>query len=452
MVQYRSQDGQLFRLQRIAQFRYNKKFEMNKIHVIGIGFRPLDRKAGDIVLRSDVVLAGSRLLEVFKSYKEYRQVKNRIVVHAGVYETIEYISDNYQKKMLSLLAAGDPMFFGIGRLIVERFGRDVVEVYPDLSSVQAAFSRIREISNNALLMSLHGGPDPAKRRKPEHELAELPVLLQQYDRIAILTDRVNNPAEIAKEILKPGGFSRRVSALTMYVCERLGYPDEKIRQGTPEEISHLSFEHPNVVIIITGKGDDTDTAALSNIKFGLKETEIRHTNGLITKDEVRAAAIHKLRLPHRGVFWDIGAGSGSVSIEAARLCPGLRVFAVEKNQEQIRRLNENRDGFKTASMEIIQGEAPAALNNLPVPDRVFVGGSAGKLALIADFLAEKMSSGIIVINAAAIETLNDAVQGLVRNNFSVEVSQVSVSRSKMINDRTLMTALNPIFIITGERR
>ncbi len=419
---------------------------MNRIHIIGIGFRPLGRKASGIIRGSDIVLASGRLLEVFRGYREYSEVKDRIVVHGSVYETIEYISDNYREKRLSLIAAGDPMFFGIGRLIVERFGRDAVEVYPDLSSIQAAFAAIREPSNNALFMSLHGGPDPAKRRRPEYEITEIPVLVRQYDRIAILTDRVNNPVEIAKTLMKPRG-----SGLTMYVCERLGYPDEKITQGTPEDISRLSFEHPNVVIIIR-RGDDAGTALLSDLRFGLKEAEILHAGGMITKDEVRAVALHRLRLPHRGVFWDIGAGSGSVSIEAARLCPGLRVFAVEKNREQINRLDENRDRFGTANMEIIHGEAPGALKDLPVPDRVFVGGGSAKLGMTADILAEKMNSGIIVINAATIDTLNDAVRNLERNGFSTAISQVSVSRSRIIDGKKHLAALNPVFVITGERK
>ncbi len=419
---------------------------MNRICIIGIGFRPLDGKASDVVLDSDVVLASSRLLEVFRGYREYGEVKDRILVHGSVYETLEYIGDNHRKKRLSLLAAGDPMFFGIGRLIVERFGGDAVEVYPDVSSVQAAFARIREHSNNALLMSLHGGPDPAKRRRPEYEITELPVLVRQYERIAILTDGENNPVKIAKVITKS-----RAPDLTIHVCERLGYPDERITRGTPEDISHMSFEHPNVVIIIR-RGDGAGTDALPNPAFGLRETDIAHAGGMITKDEVRAVAIHRLRLPRRGVLWDIGAGSGSVSIEAARMCPGLRVFAVEKNRGQISRMNENRDRFGTANMEIVHGEAPGALEDLPAPDRVFVGGSSGKLGPTADMLAGKMKSGIIVINAATIDTLNDAVRSLERNGFSTEVSQVSVSRSRIIDGKRHLTALNPVFIITGERK
>ncbi|MCK5505144.1 MAG: precorrin-6y C5,15-methyltransferase (decarboxylating) subunit CbiE [Thermodesulfovibrionia bacterium] len=420
---------------------------MNKIHVIGIGFRPLDKKAVDAVLGSDVVLVNSRLLDVFKGYEEYEHVRDRIVVHPGVYETIDYIGENYQTKRLSLLAAGDPMFFGIGRLIVEKFGRGPVEVFPDLSSIQVAFSRIRETSNNALLISLHGGPDPAKRRKLEYEVADIPGLIERNDKIAILTDRENSPAEIAKEILKQSasGKGERTLPLQVYVCEKLGYPDEKITAGTPEEIGGMSFEHPNVVIIV---------GAYCNMPlpvFGLRETEIRHSRGMITKDEVRAATIHRLRLTEKGVFWDIGAGSGSVSIEAARLCSALRVYSIEKSREHIKYLNENKDKFKTGNMEIITGEAPDALSGLPDADRAFIGGSGGKLKGIVDVVSEKMSSGVVVINATTIETLNEAVQCLDKNGFRVDISEVSVSRAKTIGQKRHMSALNPVFIITGEK-
>jgi precorrin-6Y C5,15-methyltransferase (decarboxylating) len=214
------------------------------IHVIGIGFRPLDREAKKAILNSDVVLSNQRLLEVFKKYDEYIRVKDRIIIHDNVYDTLDYIDKNFKEKTISLLAAGDPMFFGIGRLIVERFGKDDVIIYPDLSSIQVAFSRIKETSNNALLISLHGGPDPEKRRRPEYELNEIPSLLKTHEKIAILTDRENNPSRIAEEIASSTDIP-----VIIYVCERLGYDDEKIYSGTPEEIASMSFEDPNVVII-----------------------------------------------------------------------------------------------------------------------------------------------------------------------------------------------------------
>ncbi len=423
---------------------------MNKIQIIGIGFRPLDKKACGVLLESDVVLTNNRLLDVFMQYKEYEAVKDRIIIHGTVYEMIEYIGEHYRDRKIALLAAGDPMFFGIGRLVIERFGQDAAEIYPDLSSVQVAFSRARETANNALLISLHGGPDPAKRRKLEYEIAELPALLIRHNKLAVLTDKTNGPVEIARELMKSSLFSAKLSKLKIYVCEKLGYDNEKITEGGPEEIAGKSFEHPNVVIVKS----QIHVGAIHELPlhvFGLKEDEIKHSKGLITKDEVRAVAIHKLRLLPKGVLWDIGAGSGSVSIEAARLCPGLKVFAVERNEKQLVHINDNKNKFEVANIEIVEGEAPTMLKELPAPDRVFIGGSGGNMEEIVKTAGGRMSSGIIVINATTIETLNEAMQSLEKEKFSVDVCEVLISRSKKIGQKRHLKALNPIFVVTGEK-
>lgn len=421
---------------------------MHKIYVIGIGFRPLGKKVKDIVLQSDAVLASSRLLEVFKGYDEYGSVEDRIIVHGSVYETLDYIADSYEQKKITLLAAGDPMFFGIGRLVVERFGKENVEVFPDLSSLQVAFSKIRETSNGAYFVSFHGGPDPAKRRKLEYDLKDLPALLGQYPKLGVLTDKVNNPSVIAREVSKLSAVSGQQSALRMYVCERLGYKDEKIIEGSPEEIAVMTFAHPNVVIITQNRNN----GQTSEPRLGLRESEIEHSKGLITKDEVRAVTLHKMRLPQRGVFWDIGAGSGSVSIEAARLCPGLKVIAIEKNNDRAETIRANTVQFNTRNVEIVTGGAPDVLGDLPAPDRVFIGGSGGSLGAILSRVNERMTSGIVVVNAATIDTLNEAMTSLGGNAFEIEISEVSVSRSKMISGKRHMSALNPVFIVKGEKR
>jgi len=414
---------------------------MNKINVIGIGFRPLEKKARDILLGSDVVLTNKSLQDVFKRYDEYETVKDRVFVHGTVYEMLDYIADNYEQKKISLIAAGDPMFYGIGRLVIDRFGQEAAEIFPDLSSVQVAFSRAKVTSNDALLISLHGGPDPKKRMKRKYELAELPYLIKRHNKIAILTDKDNGPNKIAREM--------RGADVQIYVCQKIGYEDEKIIEGTPEELAEMTFEYPNVVIIVNGKVGTW--RAMTQPVFGLRENEIEHSRGLITKDEVRAVTIHKLRLPQKGVFWDVGSGSGSVSIEVACLSPGLRIYAVEKSDEQVENIKTNITKFNTGNIEIIHGSAPEALKGLPAPDRVFVGGSGGNLGDIVIAINNKMDSGIVVVNAVTIETLNEAVQSLEGAGFRVDVSEVSISRSKPIGDKKQMKALNPIFIITGAK-
>jgi len=432
----------------------------NKIYIIGIGYKPLDKSAIDIICRSEVILASKRLYEVFKRYEDFEAIKGKVAVINNVDETINFISSEVRKfgsseaKDIVLLASGDPMFFGIGRRAIREFGKDSVEILPDLSSVQVAFSRIKEPWDDALLISLHGGPDPAKRRRLPYELSDIPALLATHNKLAVLTDKENNPAVIANILVKS-------SELNMFVCERLGHHDERVTSGSPEEVAGMSFSDPNVVIIIntatsshkSPTGGELKAPALAEaaVSFGLTESEIQHSKGLITKDEVRAIAIHKLKLPLKGVFWDIGAGSGSISIEAAKLCPGLKVFAVEKDKEQIDNIRENRMRFNALNIEVINGPAPDILKGLPGPDRVFIGGSGGMIDSIIDYIS-KTAAGIIVINATTIETLNRAVDCLKKTGFNADISQVSVSRTKSIGDSNYLSALNPVFIIKGERR
>ena len=418
---------------------------MNKIHVIGIGYKPLDEKVRGIIYSSTVILASKRLFEVFRGYNEFETVRDRIKVIKSVDETIGFIRKKYREESMVVLASGDPMFFGIGRRVLNEFGKDAVEISPDLSSIQLAFSRIKEVWDDAFLMSLHGGPDPLKRRRLPFGINDIPSLLERHKKLAILTDRENNPVEIAK-VLGSSAAGSRLSP-RIYVCERLGSDDEKIIGGMPAEIAGMSFAEPNVVIIV---GADLPPEK-AEPAYGLRESEISHLRGLITKDEIRAVTIHKLRLPRKGVFWDIGAGSGSVSIESARLFPGLKVFAIEKDKEQIDVAGENRTRFNTPNIEIIEGAAPDALEGLPSPDRVFVGGSGARLGSIIRYIRGKMPSGIVVINAATIETLNQAVMHLEEAGYMPGISQVSVARSKTIKGGRHLSALNPIFIITGER-
>lgn len=225
----------------------------NRLYIIGIGFKPLDERARPVLLNASHILVNDRLLEVFKRYDEYEMVSERVKMINNVDETIEFIKTNLlQPSALNLpivlLAEGDPMFFGIGRRVVDEFGKDNVEIYPDLSSMQVAFSRIREPWSDAFFISLHGGPDPNRRRKLEYEIDDIPILLQSHHKIGILTDKENNPTRIAM-VIKRSPTACSLSPV-MFVCERLGYPDERIIEGKPEDIAEMSFLTPNVLIIL----------------------------------------------------------------------------------------------------------------------------------------------------------------------------------------------------------
>ena len=430
---------------------------LSKIYIIGIGYKPIEKKARAIILGSNIILASGRLFDAFMMYDEFEAVKDKVKVINKVDQTMDFIraemaDHRIPSQIITLLASGDPMFFGIGRRAVNEFGKDTVEIIPDLSCIQLAFSKIKETWDDALLMSLHGGPDPAKRRRLEYELKDLPLLLSKHSKIAILTDRENNPTSIARHIVSSAYFDQRPAALKIYVCEKLGYADEELKEGTPQDIAAMSFSEPNVVIIqnIDIPKKNEKNSVKQDICFGLTEREILHSRGLITKDEVRAVVIHKLRLPHYGVLWDVGAGSGSVSVEVSRVQPGLRVFSVEKDEEQQKNITENKLRFNATNIEVIKGSAPEVLKDLPPPDRVFIGGSGGNLEKIVSSIAGALSSGVVVITAVTLETLQSAIQLLQNKGFDVDISEVSISRFKMTAGKQHIRALNPVFVIRGE--
>jgi precorrin-6Y C5,15-methyltransferase (decarboxylating) len=425
---------------------------MARLTVVGIGARPLDERARKAVLAAEAVIGTRRTCEVFARYAEFADVRAKVrqmetigAVMASIREALEKGS-----RRIVLLASGDPLFFGAGRRAIEEFGPDDVEVIPDVASFQLAFSRIRTEWDDALLISFHGSSDSGKRRRLRYSPADLPGLLAEHTAIAVLTDREHGPAEIALALQCATDLW---PSLTMHVCERLGFDDERIREGPPGTMESMAFNDPNVVIVTREGRTQTPGAGASRgaPRLGLREEEIAHTGGLITKDEVRAVTLHALRLPGRGVMWDIGAGSGAVSAEAARLSPRLRIFAVEKKAAQLAKVRENRASFGLPSIEAVEGEAPSALAPLPAPDRVFVGGSGEKLAEIIETVGSRMEKGVVVVNAATLDTLNEALAGLEKAGFRVGVSQVSVTRMRPAGKKRLMAALNPVFVITGEK-
>lgn len=433
---------------------------MKKLYVIGIGYKSFDKTTSEIILNAEVILASERLFEIFKGYDDFEVVRGKVKVINNVDETINFIKSlmkdyrvnsekqdkctSLEKNNIVLLASGDPMFFGIGRRAIKELGKEAVEILPDLSSIQLAFARIKESWDDAFLMSLHGGPDPEKRRRLPYEIEDIPFLLQRYNKIAILTDRQNNPSEISRVILSKN-LNRNIGII-VNVCERLGYPEERIISGNPEEISKMKFRDPNVVIIQKTE----ETIQKTEVVFGIREDEIAHSRGLITKDEVRAITIHKLRLPKSCVFWDIGSGSGSISIEIARLFPEIKIFAIEKDEEQIKHIIQNSSYFDT-NIKIVKGIAPDILKDLPTPERVFIGGSSGMLSEILDLVSQKMVSGIIVINATKMNTVSVSLNKLKNMGFDVSASQVLISRLKPIGDDQFLSPLNPVFIIKGEK-
>ena len=172
----------------------------------------------------------------------------------------------------------------------------------------------------------------------------------------------------------------------------------------------------------------------------------------MTKEEIRAVTVSKARLKHGQTVWDIGAGTGSLSIEAAIQVADGKVYAIERLAEGIDLIKQNRDNFSLTNLEIIHGQAPEALYGLPDPDRVFIGGSGGQLKDILTYLSDRLKrGGRIIITAITLETPGRAVETLKKLNFKLDISQIFVARALSISNMHLMQGLNPVYIITAEK-
>ncbi len=398
---------------------------MSKIIIVGIENQLLDSHQ-DLLKGCQLLVGGKRLLTMAQDLA----IENRGITPLA--ETLPAISKTLETGDVGVLASGDPLFFGIGKRLIEYFGQETVEIHPALSSMQTAMARFKTSWDDARLVSLHGRSHP-------HPAG----LLLGYPKTFVFTDRANSPNELARKILEylnlVGEESLQQKSLFM-VAENLGTPEEKLFSGTLAEAAARDFAELNVICLkLPGQNKN---------RLGLTENDIAHSRGLITKDEVRAITLHRLQFPENGVFWDVGAGSGSVAIEAACLNPGLTVYAIEQKEEELANIRENIRRFACYNVVPVAGRAPEALNQLPDPNRVFIGGSGGQLAAIIKTVSPRLSeAGRLVANGVIKKTVDEAPALMTEAGLMVETSKINVTRTRDKQE----IIFNPITVITGSK-
>ncbi len=400
------------------------------INIVGVAENSLAPKDLALIASCAILVAAEKMRPlVMMMLPNYPS--SRIIPLLPLQAVLSSIDEALTKGDVAVLASGDPLFFGIGSLLAQHFGPQKLRILPAVSSMQLAFARLGLAWHDSTFVSLHG-----RSRSP------LIRSILSCTKVCILTDQENSPTAIAREVLT---YSTREQALhcRCFVGENLGGQDERLTTGTLAEIAERQFRDPNVMIILQDV-IRRDSLAV----FGLQEHELHHSRGLITKDEIRAAAIHALALPRRGVLWDVGAGSGSLSIESARLTEDLEVFAIERQDEQLAHINKNRFKYSAWNVQPVKGEAPEALVCLPPPDRIFIGGSGGNLEGIIDVCANRLKEGgRIVVSAVLDRTAADAPRILDAQGLEVEIRRIQVSRQRYPSPD--ICRLNPISIIIG---
>jgi precorrin-6Y C5,15-methyltransferase (decarboxylating) len=320
-----------------------------------------------------------------------------------------------------VLASGDPGLFGIVRVLDERFGAGALQVHPAPSAISLAFARLGCSWDDARVVSAHGRP-----------LDDALDQILPAPKVAVLTSPDHPPQAIGAALLAAGSAPRTVSVLT-----RIGEPGERRFDGDLEQLATGTFDPMSIVIL----RDPASAARHASLAWGLPERRFRHRRGMITKAEVRAVALGKLDVPGTGVLWDVGAGSGSVAIEAARLSPRLQVIAIDSDPESVDRIQSNAAAH-AVDIDVVHGHAPDVLATLPDPDRVFVGG--GGIGVLDAVLARLRPGGVVVANYALVDRATAAWQRL------GNLVELSVARGVATGELGVrLSAENPVFICWG---
>ncbi|SNV70592.1 precorrin-6B methylase/decarboxylase cbiT/cbiE [Clostridium cochlearium] len=393
------------------------------VYIVGIGPGHRDYimpKAIDVLKKVDIIVGFGRAMESvdFLPTKKIKVGK--------IKEVVEILNENTDKN-IAVVASGDPLFFGITEYIKREYKKDI-EIIPGISSFQYLMGKLNKSWNNAYLGSLHGREDEF-------------IKIVKKNPISIwLTDSKNSPDKLA-ELLFTNGLNPY-----MYVGEELSYENERILEGQAEKIKGEIFSKLSVVII-----ENNNFVTKEDIHF-IKDDEFIRGDCPMTKEEVRMLTAIKMDIKEEDKVLDIGAGTGSVSIQACKLCPLGKVIAIEKEEEAISVIRENKKKFNAHNLEIIEGEALSLKDKIQENfNSIFIGGSGGNLEdLIKEYSKKLKDNGKIVLNFITINNLYKAMNTLKELGFKVKCTQVSISKTR--GETYMLMGYNPIFIIEGEKK
>jgi precorrin-6Y C5,15-methyltransferase (decarboxylating) len=402
------------------------------LHLIGLlpNLQWLPPAAAALIGEADILGAGDRLLNLFPGSRALK-LPLRLPLD-GWLEELKALQSRGRKVVV--LASGDPNYYGLARKLLSVIEPDLVTVIPAPTLVQQAFARLKTGWERAEVVSLHGRGDLTafwgalfRAARPEGS-----------GYVAVYTDPDNTPAVIAGRLLDRGLADWRLN-----VFEDLGAPNERHSAWTLPEAESRRFSPLNLVVLECLKRP-------AHISPGLPENKFVHEAGLITKREIRAAALGLWELQPHHTLWDLGAGSGSVSIEAASLLPHGSVWAVEKSAPRAEQIAANRTLFGAAQVEVIEGRALAAMNNLPPPDRVFIGGGGAELGEIIQAARGRLRpGGLILANTLSLDSLHLAAAALGRAGLELSVTQIQAARSEPLSGGLFLKPLNQVWLVRG---
>jgi precorrin-6B C5,15-methyltransferase / cobalt-precorrin-6B C5,C15-methyltransferase len=405
-----------------------------KVCVIGISAGGADNLPAALrgrLEKADVLAGGARHLSYFPHF-----AGERLPIGHPLDAWVERVAAAVNAgRQVVVLASGDPLFYGIGTRLLDRFGANQLEFHPHATSLQLAFAAVGVPWEDAVWVSIHARPFENLRK-----------VLGRHAKIGVLTDTCQTPQALCQWLVDTG-----VDEYEVAVLENLGAADERLVRGLPETLLGEGFAPLNVVLLLRRAAWLMPLRPERSL-LGTPEEAFAHRrtgDGLITKAEVRAVSLARLQPLPTDIAWDIGAGSGSVSVEWGRLLTHGLVYAIERQPDTHVQLLDNLRRQRAYNVIPVAGEAPACLADLPDPDGIFIGGSGGHLpAIFCAALHRLRPGGRLVANFVLLEHVHEAQQLVKSRGLEAELVWLSVARGKALAGKTCLEPLTPVAILS----
>ena len=405
-----------------------------KIPVMGIGpdgTAGMSTRSRELLASAEVVFGSDAALRLLPELSA-----ERVPIGSDLPAVIARLRTYLGSRRIAVVVTGDPLFYGTARYLCDKIGADHFEVIPHVSSMQLAFARIKETWEEAYLTDLSARP-----------LDDVLDKIRTAETVGLFTSETAHPARVARELL-----ARGIDYFTAFVCENLGGKDERITKGELNDIREMKFDPLNILILKRKPNrPDRPRAAGKLRRFGNPDdvfAQTRPKSGLITQAEVRALALAQLDLNSGDVFWDVGAGSGSVAIEAAALVAPGPSYAIEQDSADYHLIVANADTFGVRNVRPVFGTAPEVFVGLPTPDAIFVGGNGGEVArLMEACYAALRPGGRLVTNVGTLEMISTTYAALKRLGGHVDVVLINLSRGVEQLESLRFEAVNPTVLM-----
>ena len=411
--------------------------KQSKITIVGVGddgSPGLSQQAIEVIQQASTLFGSSTMLERFPNFQGEKRTLG---------SDLDRLATELENAPIGsvVLASGDPLFYGTARFLCERLGKDTFEVIPHVSSMQLAFARVKESWDEAYLANVANQP-----------LERILERIRTTEKAGVFTSEQVPPSRIAELLIAKG-----VYYFTAYVCENLGAPDERVTKLELRDLVQQKFAPLNVLVLLRHNGTPDQQILTKNRRmFGNPDEffkQSRPKRGLLTTSEVRAIALSEMNLRADSIVWDIGAGSGSVAIEAALIASQGKVYAIEMDAEDYGLMLENAKTFGVENLAGVLDEAPKAWETLPDPHSIFVGGTGRAVASLVQACWPRLQpGGTLVVNMMSIEYVSELQQYLIRElGLEPQLWMVQISKGTYQLEKHRFETSNPSFLMKATK-